>query len=308
MQCFKEVEGYFQVKYSVSAGKTIIMLTALTALLLGPAPARAGYPQRIVSLAPNLTEIICDLGLENRIVAVTDYCDYPPAVISKPKVGGFANPSLETIVSLKPDLVVMTMDGNPQALEARLRKLKIRTYVFQARRIKELPGAIRALGDALGAKREAALRARLFEERLQGFEKRKQRLPATMIKKAIFVVQPVPLIVAGKGTVIDDAFEIIGIDNIGAAGGTGYPKFALEEIIRLAPDALFFGKGNGMEQRADPLLKRLAVLPAVRTGNVFFLDEAIYRLGPRLIDVLNEISDCLYVITGLIPSQNHRNK
>jgi iron complex transport system substrate-binding protein len=271
-----------------------LLLGGALCLFSAPADAVSGYPQRIISLAPNLTEIICDLGLEKRLVAVTDYCDYPPAVISKPKVGGFANPSLETIVSLKPDLVVMTMDGNPQALEARLRKMGIKTYIFRARRIKELPGAIRNLGTILGVKREAALRARLFEAQLQDFEKRKKVLAKTGVKKVLFVVQPVPLITAGKGTLMDDAFEILGIENIAAAGGIGYPKFSLEEIIHLAPDVLFFGKGNAMAERAKPLLKRLAVLPAVRNGNVFFLDEAVYRLGPRIVNAMKEMSDCLY--------------
>ncbi|MHB8091129.1 MAG: ABC transporter substrate-binding protein [Syntrophales bacterium] len=270
------------------------MLSVMAAFFVGPPQVMADYPpQRIISLAPNLTEIICDLGLEKRIVAVTDYCDYPPGVASKPKVGGFANPSLEVIVSLKPDLVVMTMDGNPQALEVRLRKMGIKTYIFQARRINELPGAIRGLGDALGVGREADLRARWFEVKLRGFERRKQELLQKRSKKAVFVVQSLPFMAAGKGTIMDDAFEILGMENIAAAGGSGYNKFSLEEIIRLAPDALFFGKGDGMGERAKPLLKRLAVLPAVREGKVFFLDEAVYRLGPRIISVLQEMSDCL---------------
>jgi len=270
-----------------------MIMILLAAVFLPPPQAAAASPQRIVSLAPNLTEIICDLGLENRIVAVTDYCDYPAGVLAKPKVGGFANPSLETIVSLKPDLVVMTMDGNPQALEARLRKLGIKTYIFQARRIKELPAAIRGLGDALGVGRVAALRARWFEEELRGFEKRKRELLKKRTKKVVFIVQSLPFMAAGRGTIMDDAFEILGMENIAAGGGIGYQKFSLEEIIRLAPDALFFGKGDGMGERAQPLLKRLATLPAVRTGKVFFLDEAVYRLGPRIINVLKEMSDCL---------------
>ena len=199
--------------------KTIIILIVMAAVFLWPPQVVAAAPQRIISLAPNLTEIICDLGLENRIVAVTDYCDYPPGITSKPKVGGFTNPSLETIVSLKPDLVVMTTDGNPQALEARLRTMGIKTYIFRARRVRELPGAIRALGNVLGVGREAALRAQWFEGQLRAFEKRKQGLSKTGIKKVVFVVQSIPLIAAGKRTIMDDAFEILGVDNIAAAGG-----------------------------------------------------------------------------------------
>jgi iron complex transport system substrate-binding protein len=271
----------------------LLLMTVTASALPAPPEVMAAAPQRIISLAPSLTEIICDLGLESRIVAVTDYCDYPTGVIKKPKVGGFSNPSLEMIVSLKPDLVVMTVDGNPQSLDIRLRKMGLKTYIFRARRIKELPDAIRGLGRALGVGRTAEVRATWFEGELRDLEKRKQALSKTSPRKAVFVVQPVPLIAAGKETLADDAFEILGIENIGATGGSGYPKFSLEQIIRLSPDAFFFGRGNGMEGRAQPLLKRLAVLPAVQKKKVFFLDEAVYRLGPRIINVLKEMSNCL---------------
>jgi iron complex transport system substrate-binding protein len=162
----------------------------MAAVFLEPPGVMAGYPQRIISLAPNLTEIICDLGLENRIVAVTDYCDYPPVVSKKPKVGGFSNPSLETIVSLKPDLVVMTIDGNPQALDIRLRKIGVKTYIFKARRIRELPSAIRSLGEALGVKGKADIKAKWFEDELWGFEEKKRVLSRAKIKKAVYRLGP----------------------------------------------------------------------------------------------------------------------
>jgi len=126
--------------------KLAVYLLGVCAALWIPAADAAASPGRIVSLAPNLTEILYDLGVQNRIAAVTDYCDYPPGAGTKPKIGGFANPSLEAIVSLRPDWVVMTEDGNPQVLERRLRTLGIRTYVFKARRIKDLPQEIRTMG------------------------------------------------------------------------------------------------------------------------------------------------------------------
>lgn len=268
---------------------------ALAAFLLSaPVTSFSASPERIVSLAPSLTEIICDLGMGERIVAVTDYCDYPPEVIKKPKVGGFSNPSLEMIVSLKPDLVFLTEDGNPKSVDDRLRKMGIKTYIFRVRRIKELSQAILDLGKVLGVPRKAKLKAQWLETQLNRFEKRDRKYFEGQVKKAVFIVQPVPLIVAGKETIMDDAFAILGIANIGAAGGKGYPKYSVEEFISLAPDALFFGKGNKMEERAKPLLDKLEFLPAVRERRVFFLDEAVYRLGPRIVNVLQEISDSIY--------------
>ena len=273
--------------------KLAVYLLGVCAALLLPAAAAAASPERIVSLAPNLTEILYDLGVENRIAAVTDYCDYPPGAGTKPKIGGFANPSLEAIVSLRPDFVVMTEDGNPQVLERRLRTMGIRTYIFKARRIKDLPQEIRTMGRILGVGTAADGRADWIETRIRRIGEGTETASQRRVGKAIFIVQPTPLIAAGKGTTIDDALTILGIDNIAAAGKTRYPKYSLEEIIRLGPDALFFGRGRGMEERAKPLIERLSTLDAVRSGRVFFVGEAIYRLGPRIASGLEEMAACL---------------
>ena len=273
--------------------KMVVYLLGGGAALLLPAAATAASPGRIVSLAPNLTEILYDLGVENRIAAVTDYCDYPPGARAKPKIGGFVNPSLEDIVSLRPDWVVMTEDGNPQVLERRLRTLGIRTYTFKARRIQELPQEIRAIGRILGIGTAADRRADLIETRVRRIGEEAGTASRRRVGKAIFIVQPTPLIAAGNGTTIDDAFTILGIDNIAAAGKMRYPKYSLEEIVRLAPDALFFGRGRGMEERTKPLIKRLSTLDAVRSGKVFFVGETIYRLGPRIASGLEEMAACL---------------
>jgi len=105
-------------------------------------------PRRIISLAPSITEIIYALGLGDRLVGVTTYCDYPEEAKKKPKVGGMVNPSIEAVVSLKPDIVVMTTDGNPKEFEERLRSLKVKTYVFRARQLSNLPQGIREMGVA----------------------------------------------------------------------------------------------------------------------------------------------------------------
>ena len=115
----------------------------------------ASPPGRIVSLAPSVTEILYDLGLGDQIIAVTTFCDYPPEAMAKPKIGGYSNPSIESIVAMKPDLVVMIDDGNPIEIQDRLKKLDIRTYVFRAKRLKELPQGIRDLGTALGIRDRA---------------------------------------------------------------------------------------------------------------------------------------------------------
>ncbi|HYA88253.1 MAG TPA: helical backbone metal receptor, partial [Nitrospirota bacterium] len=108
----------------------------------------ASPPKRIVSLAPSMTEILFALGLGDNIVGVTTFCDYPEEAKKKPKIGGMSNPLLEAVLSLKPDVVVMTTDGNPKEFEERLTSMKSKTYVFKARTLRGLPLGIRSMAAA----------------------------------------------------------------------------------------------------------------------------------------------------------------
>ncbi len=263
----------------------------------------AETPERIVSLAPSVTEALFALGLGDRVVGVTTFCDRPEAALKKPKIGGMSNPSLEEIVFLKPDLVVMTMDGNPKEVEDRLRALGIRTYVWKARKIAELAPAIRELGRTLGVSAEADVLAREIEQGIRKassgermVENSELRTPHSALhRKAVFIVWPEPLIVAGRGTAIDDAMTIVGLENIAASAQTTYPRFSIEEVIRQAPEIIFIGKASGMDIRvvSKGILKKLASVPAAQNGNICYISDYLYRLGPRVVPGIEEMAACL---------------
>jgi iron complex transport system substrate-binding protein len=251
-------------------------------------------PKRIVSVAPNITEILFELGVDDRLVGVSSFCDYPEAAKQKSKIGGLSNPSLEAVVSLKPDMVFLTHDGNPQAFEERLRSMKIRTVVIQARKISDLPRGIRQVGAVVGATEKAEFLAVNIEKRINVFVER-QRISPGLAKpakkqKVLFIIWPDPLIVAGPGTTTDEALTLLGLDNIAARTSTAYPKYSIEEILRQAPDLIFIGKGNGMDKVADGLLKRLKAVPAVNNGRVFYVSDYLYRLGPRTMNGVDELA------------------
>ena len=251
----------------------------------------AETPKRIISLAPNITEILFTLGLGDRVVGVTSFCDFPEEAKNKPKIGGMSNPSLEAVVSLKPDIVVMTTDGNPKEFEERLRAMKIRTYVFRATRLSELPQGVRGLGGALGVKEKAEEFAKTAEAALNNFKS--QAVNRRSQKKILFIVWPEPLVAAGPGTVIDDAINLIGAENMAAKTKTSYPKYSIEEIVRRPPDIIFIGRGVGMEKVSQGLLNRLKNLPVVKNGRVFYVGDYLYRLGPRTIKGIGEISSLI---------------
>jgi iron complex transport system substrate-binding protein len=289
--------------------KPFITIFFIVSLCLLSQAARAGtIPDRIISLAPNITEILFALELGNHIVGVTNFCDYPAEAQDKPKVGGMSNPSLEAVVSQHPDIVILTTDGNQKEFEEKLRSLHIKTYVFKARRITELPQGIRELGRALGVQEKADSLAQEIERSMNIFKKSQLYSPphpplkgegrtpkrGTEGKKLLFIIWPEPLIVAGPGTAIDDIITLLHGDNIASRARVAYPKYSVEEIIRQAPDYIFIGKGHeNVKEISQGLLKKIALVPAVRTGAVCFVSDTLYRLGPRIVNGIEEMAQCI---------------
>lgn len=251
-------------------------------------------PQRIVSLAPSMTEIMFSLGLDKNIAGVTTYCDYPEEAKKKPKIGGMSNPSLEAIVAMKPDLVVMTMDGNPREVNDRLRGMGIRTYVWKARTIAELPQGIRDLGAALNVPDRANTLAAQIEKDVAGLSA-SRLAPHSSRKKVLFIIWPEPLLVAGPGTAIHDAMALLGMENLASDAKTTYPRYSIEELIRRGPELLFIGKASGMDMTevSKGILKRLSSVPAVKSGNVCYTGDGLYRLGPRIVPGIKELAACV---------------
>jgi len=263
-------------------------LILLALLLLGTSrPAWAEAPERIVSLAPAMTETLFALGLGERVVGITSVCDRPEAAQGKTRVGGMSNPSLEAILALKPELVVMTTDGNPKHIADQLGRLDIAIHVFTPRRLSEIPGGIRELGARVGAEKAADTLAVELETLL----KTPPRFAAGEGPKALFVIWPEPLIVAGPGTLIDDALTLIGYVNIAADTGTAYPRFSVEEALRRRPDVIFLGLGHDRDNpRTQRLLQRLVPAGLDQPGRIVSVGDALYRAGPRLPGGIVEIA------------------
>ena len=244
-------------------------------------------PSRIISLAPAVTEILFAAGLGDKIVGVTNVCDYPEEAKTKPKIGGMSNPSLEAVVSLKPDIVILTTDGNPKVFEQRLRSMDIKTFVFESLTLPELPDGIRKMGSALHAQKDFDLLALKIEQTITKFKTSK----IAGGKKVLFIIWPEPLIVAGPGTVIDDAINLLGGINIASRSKSRYPKYSIEGIFRQSPDIIFIGKGHkNMRKLASGLLKRLSHIQAVKSNNVFFVSDSLYRHGPRITSGIEELA------------------
>ncbi|WP_305046852.1 ABC transporter substrate-binding protein [Geoalkalibacter sp.] len=255
-------------------------------------PAWGMPQQRIVSLAPALTELLFALGFDEQIVGVSAFCDHPSQARQRPSVGGMANPSLEAIVALKPDLVVMTTDGNSRETAERLEAFGIRTLIFRTRRLLEMPAAFQVFGEQLGVPGAANALAQDLQNSFTTYAAAAAHSSADK-RKALFVIWPEPLVVAGPATLIDDALTLLGVDNIAADTAVAYPRFSLEEALRRAPQVVIFGSGRGMEQQAEGLLQQFSTLPSAQNLSVCFVGDALYRSGPRLGEGLAELVKCL---------------
>jgi iron complex transport system substrate-binding protein len=259
----------------------------------GPAP----LPQRIVSLAPALTETLFSLNLGERIVGVTNDCDRPDEARLKPKIGGMANPSLEAIIALKPDWVVMTNDGNPKLISERLARLGIKTYIFKSRRLAEIPAGIREMGQALGAQPASDQLAENIEKSIHDITRSQDAKSSEQNKgeerKALFVLWTSPLIVAGPGTILDDAMKIAGLSNIASDAKVAYPRFSVESVIERKPDLILIGKmGEDMKTLSKTFLKNISRLEAVQKGRICFMGDSLYRPGPRIPEGMEELIHC----------------
>jgi iron complex transport system substrate-binding protein len=204
-----------------------------------------------------------------------------------------SNPSLEAIIELKPDIVVMTTDGNPREVDDRLRSMSLKTYVWTARTLAELPRGIRELAGAMGVAERGKKLAREMEEGIEKFRSRKSGAGGQ--KKVVYIVWPEPLLVAGPDTAIHDAITLLGLENVAVHALSSYPRYSIEELIRASPDVLIIGKGTGMDIKtvSQGILKKLATVPAVKNGKVCYVSDNLYRLAPRVIKGIEELAACV---------------
>ncbi|MBF0313762.1 MAG: ABC transporter substrate-binding protein [Oligoflexia bacterium] len=255
---------------------------------------------RVVSLAPNLTEIAYAIGAEEMLVGVTDFCDYPEAAKKKEKVGGMATPSLEAMVRLKPHVVLVNSDGNPKEIANKLKSLKIKMHVFRATRVAALSEEILKMAKVFQSEKITANALELtkkMESDLKGIKEesaKRKRQGNVDAKKAIFLIWHSPLIAAGKGTIIDDALKLTHLKNIAESSLSSYPRFSLEAILRENPDYIFIGKGHSFSIAEESVLReKLKATKAAKQGKIFFVSDRLYRAGPRVIEGISELGKCL---------------
>ena len=243
-------------------------------------------PQRVVSLAPSITEIVFALDQGHRLQGVTTYSDFPPEAAKLPKVGSYVHLDLEKIVALKPDLCIAIKDGNPRVIAQRLESLKIPVYAVDPNNLETIMKTVLEIGTLLNAKNRANQLVQNMDLRIQ---KVKSLVAKTTYRPRIFLQIGVsPIVSAGTHTFIHELIVIAGGTNL-AAGPIPYPRFSLEKVLALSPEIIIITSmaRSAVFEKVKAEWEKWPNMPAVRNQRIYVEDSNFFdRPTPRLVDGL----------------------
>jgi len=254
-------------------------------------------PSRIVSLAPNITEILFTLGAGDRVVGVTRYCDYPPEAARKNKIGGFLDPDIERIRDVSPDLVV-AFRGNPLEKIERLDALGLPVFVLDiGYRLEDIPPVVEKIGAVTGQAAEAAGLIRTLNGkagRVAAALKDLAGRPRVFLK-----LQGEGLWTCGRQSYFTDLIEKAGGASVTAGIAKNWLEYGAEALVRDDPDLIVVLAPSAAEfERTRTWLKNrpgLREMAAVRNDRILRLDEnSASRFGPRLFDSLEDLARLLH--------------
>lgn len=253
-----------------------------------PAP-----PARIVSLVPSVTETVFTIGAQDRLVGVTDFCDYPAAARQKPSIGGMVSPSLEGIVALKPDLVVATTAGNRHETFDQLARLKIPVYLVNPVSVHDVLDLIARLGRLTDHPEAADRVVGLLRERIQAVSTRVAGRPRPRV---FYVLWPDPLIVPARGALVSELIALAGGDSVTADGGQGYPRYSMEAALARNPEVILVASHDATQSAlVRAKWERFTQVPAVRAGRLHTVDgNLMHRYGPRMVDGLETLARLIH--------------
>jgi iron complex transport system substrate-binding protein len=241
---------------------------------------------RIVSLAPCITEIIFSLNEGERLVGVTEHCNYPTAAADLPKVGSFIRPDIERIIGLKPDLCFSIREGNPIFLVDKLESLGIPVYIIDPRNIQEILETIQRIGDVMGASTDAADLIEKLRLRIGHIQKLVDTVSTR--PRVFFQVDSSLIVTAGTNTFTHELITLAGGINLGA-GPVRYPRYKWEQIMAINPDIVVItsmARGNASEVMKKQW-QHWRQLTAVKQNHIYVVEPDLFtRPTPRLVDGL----------------------
>lgn len=245
------------------------------------------HAHRIICLVPSVTDAVFTIGAGDDVVAVSDFVKYPEEATKKPSVGSIANPSMEMILSLDPDLLLGMPRQNQQGVLDQFAHMGVPVYLVDPHGISGILHSVTSLGQAIGREQ----RATALVDKLQ------QRIAAVSAsvrgKPVVSIFMPVsydPVITIGKGAFITDIIEVAGGHSITTDLDQEWPHISMEAVITRAPQALLMMRGGKITPEILKTRPGWETLPAVRSGRVYYVDKRVSFPSPVAIDALEDLA------------------
>ncbi len=244
-------------------------------------------PQKVISLAPNLTEIVYSLDAGDKLVGNTKYCNYPAEANNVEKIGDLLTVDYEKIIRIKPDLILQTIEGNKKEVYDKLVSLGFNVFISNPRDFDGIKKTMKDVSVLLNKKA-------LADSMIQDWNKQYIEITSDELfeeKNAVFLVSVTPIMVAGENTFLNTFLKSLGIKNIAEGININYPVFSREEILIKNPDFILYpDMGGGDIDNIKDAYPEWKDLKAFRNNHIVFLNaDLYYRPGPRYIKALNDL-------------------
>ncbi len=262
---------------------------------LGQELTLSSTPTRIVSLAPSNTEILFAIGAGDRVVGVTQWCNYPTAAKDIEQVAGYSDLNIERITAVRPDLIIAARGNDLEGLRS-LEQMGVPVFAVNVQTLDAMIDSVRRLGRLTGTTDRSDSLARMLTARLEEVDRRILDRPRPRVLWG-YVAEPI--YTAGPGSLIDNMIERAGGENVARGAQVTWPQVSLETIVAWAPQVLLTSLGGGMQPAGE--IDRLREidgwkeLPAIKNGRIVHVEgDLLTRAGPRLVDAVEILANQLH--------------
>jgi cobalamin transport system substrate-binding protein len=291
--------------------KIIAVRLVVASLLVLVAPASfvqaaaARHPQRIVSLAPSVTETLFALGFGDRLVGVTTHCDYPPEARKLPKIGGFMSPSLEAIVAKRPDLVIGVKSATDPVKAREMERLGLKVTLISLTSLSDILNSIKSIARLLGTPEAGE---RLASKIGAGVEDVKKTIASAPRRSVLLIVGIRPLVAVGGKNFIDELITLARGDNIASSTAQPWLNLPEEYVVAKAPQVIIEASMGSEREPSGKRWADLKSIPAVKARRIYsYPSDKILRPGPRFGEALEELARLIHPECFANPSGNQRN-
>jgi iron complex transport system substrate-binding protein len=280
--------------------KRLLSLLSLTVILAGPCLASRtltdemgrkvvvpDHPHRVICLMPTVTDTVFALGAGDDVVAISDYTKYPAAALKKPSVGDLIKPSIETILSLHPDLVIGTQPKGPMEVTDQLERAGIPIFLVSPHGIAGIFHSIESVGMALNRAPQADVLVHSLQQRVDAVRARTKDLPAPRIFMPIWYD---PITTIGKNAFITEVIEAAGGRSVTDDLSTEWPQISMEVVLERAPDALLLVRGGKTTLQVLQDRPGWSSMTAIKARRAYYVDDRINFASPVAIDALEDLA------------------